>query len=62
MKYPALTLDPICVHLDDLVYELDGQPPLPLGVADLLRVPALAVDELQYVQSHRVVLVSVLGG
>ena len=55
-----LTLDPIRVHLDDLVHELDREAAFALGLADLISVTPFAVDEVQDVQSHGNLLL--LGG
>ena len=51
MRIP-LTFDPVRVHLNDLVNQLNGEPAFPLGLADLLRISSLVVDEVQHVQSH----------
>ena len=46
------TLHPICVHLDDLVDELDGMTALSLRLADLFCISAFIVDEAEDVERH----------
>jgi len=46
------TLDPIRIHLGDLVDDFLRKPPLPLGLPDLVRVAALCVDEVEDVEGH----------
>ena len=46
------TFDPLRVHLNDLINDLYWLPSLLLRHPDLLRIPALAVYEAQYVQCH----------
>jgi hypothetical protein len=46
------TFDPLGVHLDDLIDELDGLAAFALGLADLLCISALAVYEGCYVERH----------
>ena len=50
----VLTFDPLCVHLYDLVDELDREATFPLRLADLRGIAALAVNKVQNVQSHGV--------
>lgn len=46
------TLDPICVHLDDLVDELDGKTAFALGLFDLCGISALVVDKVENIEGH----------
>lgn len=49
------TLNPLGIHLDNFVHQLNREPAFSLRLADLLRVPALGVNEVQHVQSHVVI-------
>jgi len=46
------TLDPIRIHLGDLVDDIFGEPPLPLGLSDLVWAAALCEDEVEGVEGH----------
>lgn len=47
------TLDPISIHLNDLVYNLYWVTALPLGLSNLLSIATLVVDKVKDIQSHR---------
>ena len=47
------TLDPISIHLNDLVYNLYRVAALPLGLSNLLSIATLVVDKVKDIQSHR---------
>ena len=46
------TLDPIRIHLGDLIDDVFGEPALPLGLSDLVWAAALCVDEVEDVEGH----------
>lgn len=46
------TLDPFCIHLNNLIDELDGLAAFALRLADLLCISTLAVYETCYVERH----------
>lgn len=46
------TLDPLGVHLNDLIDELDGLAAFALRFADLFCISSLAVYEACYVECH----------
>jgi len=46
------TLDPIGIHLGNLIDDLVREPALPLGLSDLVGVAAFCVDEVEDVEGH----------
>lgn len=46
------TLDPVGIHLGDLIDDFLGEPPLPLGLPDLVWAAALCEDEVEDVEGH----------
>lgn len=48
----ARTFYPVCVHLDHLIDDVNGEASFPLRLSNFLGIPALIVDEVEYVQGH----------
>ena len=46
------TFDPLGIHFDDLIDELDGFAAFSLRFADLLCISALVIDECCHVEGH----------